>query len=289
MQIFFKRIDKWCDKESLRWILSLSISFLMILTVFLCIHPAFMTIDDARLRYVFAGYASGTPVSSYLFTYYPLSWLLSLLYSWFPALPWYALYQFALIGLSCALIGKTIYKLGRKNHLRGVACVGLHMAAYLFVCLISTILMHFEITAAITGTAGVILLAGIDIEHDSCITQRLDALLSLGCILSCFIIQFNAFYAICCYLLVAVVFIVLKGIQSKKLKQTLKKLVLYLIFLVVGVASVKFIENMSKDTPAWEEYYKYNKYRVSFWDYPHIEYTDNPELFEEIGWSEPFL
>ncbi len=59
-------------------------------------------------------------------------------------------------------------------------------------------------------------------------------------------------------------------------------------FLSLILLFVKGIEDKSKSSVEWQEYYKYNKYRVSFWDYEHETYEDNPELFDKIGWSEEF-
>ena len=58
--------------------------------------------------------------------------------------------------------------------------------------------------------------------------------------------------------------------------------------LVVLIVRVKVQDKYLKRTDSWQEYLAYNKYRVSFWDYPHITYEEDPELFEEMGWSEEF-
>ena len=274
--------------EAGRWTTALLVSGAILVTVFLLIHPVFMTIDDARLKYVYAGYSTGEPVDTYLFCYFPLSWLLSTLYTWLPAVPWYALYQFGIIGLSSAVIGKTVYKIFYRKKFRFFSAVLCHAVLYLSLALISTILMHFEITAAMAGTAGVVLLLGIDFQKDSGRTRLLDFSFSVLSIAACFTIQFNAFYSACCYLLVALVVAVLNALKNKTLKRTALQLACYLLCLAVAVAAVKVSDSMEKDSEEWQEYLAYNKYRVSFWDYPHTTYEEDPELFEEMGWTQEF-
>ena len=271
-----------------RWLTAVAVSCGILAVVFLCIHPVFMTIDDARLKYIYAGYSTGEPVASYLFCYYPLSLLLSALYTWLPSIPWYALYQFTVIGLSSAVIGKTIYKIFYRKDLSFFRAIFLHIALYLPLALISTILIHFEVTAAMAGTAGAVLLLGVDFQKDSRGTRILDLALSVFCIAAGFAIQYNAFYSACCYLLVALVAAVLNAVKNKTLKKTGAQLACYVLCLAVTVAAVKVSDNMVKDTDEWQEYLTYNKYRVSFWDYPHVTYDEDPELFEELGWTREF-
>ena len=268
--------------------LSFFITMAIMVIVFLFVEPVFMTIDDARLLYVYAGYATGVTEANYLFSYYPLGWLLSNLYSAFPQISWYAIYHFTLICLSSCLIGKTIYKIGLQKNIKIVYLAIIHVFLYLSFYLISTILMHFEVTATIIGTAGVILLLGIDFKNSKKRIIIFELLISVFCIALCYIQQFNAFYAICCYLLVAIVYIFLHGFIEKNLSKVLKYCFVYLLFLSLILLFVKGIEDKSKSSVEWQEYYKYNKYRVSFWDYEHEAYEDNPDLFDKIGWSEEF-
>lgn len=284
----FNRVRQLYSSEAGRWIMALVVSLLMVTAVYCAVKPCFMTIDDARLKYVFAGYSSGTPVESYLFSYFPLSFILSKLYTWMPEFHWYGFYQFGVIGLASALIGKTIYKVAYRKGIRPCWAVLLHVWVYLTAALISTILMHFEITAAMAGTAGVILLLGLDVEKDPLFCKITDFVFSILGIAASLVIQFNAFYAACCYLVVVLVFLLLKGNQDKKLKKSCYHFICYFLCLVVVVMGVLRLENNAKNTQEWQEYLAYNKYRVSFWDYPHISYKDNPALFEEMGWTESF-
>ncbi len=279
---------KFFDNYWIQWGLSAAISFMLITGVFLIVEPVFMTIDDARLMYVYAGYMTGNPEANYLFSYYPLGWLISSLYCVLPGISWYAIYHFIVIGLASTIIGKVIYstKQKRENSIMKLICF--HIIVYFLFFLISTILVHFEITATLIGTAGVILLLNIRLENDSIVRIVFESFISIVCIWMCFIQQFNSFYAICCYILVSFSYLLFKATQQKKMKKTCVYMCIYTICCFSFVLGSKSIENYMKNTEEWKQYQSYNKYRVSFWDYEHITYEQNPEKFEEQGWSEEF-
>lgn len=271
-----------------RFFLAAVVSLAVLGVVFLIVHPVFMTIDDARLRYVYAGYATGTPESNYLFSYGPWSTIISALYRLKSGFPWYALAQFSVIGFSSVLIGKTIYKVSFRKKLPIWLGVILHVFVYYAFCLIATILMHFEITAILIGTAGATLVLGISPEEDSKRQIVVDCIVAVLVIALSFAIQFNAFYATCCYLLVALIYHFFRAVQKKyKLKMAILWVGL-LLGIGVSVFACKAVENHKKSSEAWAEYMEYNKYRVSYWDYPHIGYAEDPELFESMGWTEDF-
>lgn len=274
--------------EGGRWLLAGGISLSILTAVFLLIRPVFMTIDDARLQYVYAGYASGMPESVYLFSYYPWSRLISTLYLCMPRINWYAFYHFAAIGLSSTLIGKTIYKVGFRRGFKLISAVGLHVFLYISMELISTILIHFEVTAAILGTAGVVLLLGVDSQNDRRAVRALDLVLSLLCVFGCYVIQYNACYAVLCYLMVAFLARWLQALQKGGLKRTVYQLACCGLCVLAIIVGVKHLDDQVKDTPAWNDYREYNAYRVPFWDYPHVTYDESPEMFEDMGWSKEF-
>ena len=214
-----RKLKDFYSTETERWISAFCVSGIMFFVVSLCIYPVFMTIDDARVMYVYAGYCTGQPEGNYLFCYYPIGFIISLLYTYFPAIPWYGFYQFALILFSGAMIGKTIYKFFYQKNLGFIKAVIFHVMLYLSIALISTILMHFEITSTMVGTAGAVLLLGIDFQKDRKVVRRLDFVLSMLCLTACYTIMFNSFYAAFCYVLVVLVVIFLKSIKEKTLKE----------------------------------------------------------------------
>lgn len=280
--------NKLYAQEWGRIVISAIVSFFIIAVVFIWLHPVFMTIDDARLRYVYAGYATGEPESSFLFSYFPYSFLVSKLYTAMPGIPWYAFCQFFLIGLSTVMIGKTIYKIAFRKKLRLGIAVSVHLFVYMSFCMISTVLMHFEITGIMCGSAAVVMLCGYSGKEDTRRQKAFDLVLCSFCLFASIGIQYNTFYASCCFVLVALAYQLFRAISEKEIKRFL--LFAISVTLIVGTVFglTLMCERKAKDTPEWKTYYSYNRSRVSFWDYPHITYSEDPQLFESIGWTENF-
>ncbi len=274
-------------KETGRWIWSVFISCLIVGILFLFFRPVFMTIDDTRLRYVYAGYATGEPVGNYLFCNAILGSAIAGLYKFAPKVPWYIIYHFALIVVSSSAIGKTIYKLCYKKNIKFGCAVSIHIASYLALCIISTIMIHFEITAVMAGAAAIAMLLAIE-DEDKNITQYIDIILSSVLLFVTFLISKNNIYAICCYMAVVFAYHLFHMISKHNKKNFIRLITLFLPLTIFGIASAFYYNNTAKSSEEWKEYLSYNKYRVSYWDYPHDSYKDNPELFDSIGWSEEF-
>jgi len=274
--------------EGGRWFTSSLVTVAIIVAIYLRFKPVFKTIDDARLMYVYAGYVTGKPVSNYTFSYIPLGWVLARLYMILPRINWYFLYHMGLIVLGSTLIGKTIYKICYRKHYPMLIAILIHIVLYVILCLSSTMMIHFEITSTIISTGGLVLFLGIDSRYDSFRKTIFEIILSAVCVALSYIICFNTFYSILCYVLAVVVYYILRGINTKKLKKALIYTGAFLLCIIVLTVSTKMAENHAKKVAGWEDYYKYNKYRVSFWDYPHSSYSENPELYEKAGWTKRF-
>lgn len=280
-------LKKTYSSELGRWIMSVFVSFFILGILFLFFRPVFMTIDDPRVRYVYAGYATGEPVGNYLFCNVIFGSAVAGLYRLIPGVPWYVIYHLVLIGLSSSAIGKTIYKLCYKKNIKLCGAVSIHIATYLTLCVISTIMMHFEITAVMTGAAAIALLLGIN-DEDKKAAQFIDMIFSSFLLFVTFLISKNNVYAICCYMAVVFAYHLLHMISAHNKKIFIRLIAFFLPLTAAGIVSAFYCNNMAKSSDEWQEYLSYNKYRVSYWDYPHDTYKDNPELFESIGWSEEF-
>lgn len=269
-----------------RWLLAALISIGIIGVIFLLFPPVFSTIDDHRLRNVYAGYASGTPTGNYLFCNVIWGSIISGFYKMAPGIPWYAIFHIVLIGLSSSAIGKTIYKLCYRKNIKILTAVVIHIASYLSLCCMATIMIHFEITSALAGTAAVALLLGLD-DRDKKLTQYIDIVASVIFIFFQFNILKSGFYAVCCYLLVAMFYHLLKMIKTRS-KIFVRLMASFVPLAAVAVVIAVFCNASAKSTEEWQAYSSYDDYRVSYWDYPHVTYKEDPELFDSIGWSEEF-
>jgi len=280
-------MNKIYRTEGGRWLLAVFVSFSLIGIIFLIFRPVFMTIDDPRIRFVYAGYASGEPCGNYLFCNVILGSVIAWLYRLFANIPWYVIYQFVLIGFGCSAVGKTIYKLCYRKNVKVYFAVLIHITEYLVLCVSSTVLMHFEITAAIIGTAAAALLLGLD-DNDGKVCQYVDIVVSAVCLFLTLLISKSNFYVICCYLSVALLYQLLRNKQTHHNKIVVRVFSLFLPLAIIGTLAAFYCNDTAKSSYEWKAYLSYDDYRVSFWDYPHVTYDDNPKLFESIGWTKTF-
>lgn len=283
LQNITKKIYK---SEIGRWILAALISMGIIGVIFFLFRPVFNTIDDYRLRNVYAGYASGTPTGNYLFCNVIWGNIISSCYKMAPGIPWYAIFHIGIIGLSSSAIGKTIYKLCFRKNIKMSLAVVIHIALYLALWCMATIMIHFEITAALAGTAAVALLLGLG-DEDGKLTQYIDIVLSVLFIFFGFAILKSGFYAICCYLLVVMLYHFLKMIKTRS-KIFVRLMASFVPLTAIAIVVAVFCNTSAKSTEEWQTYLAYNDYRVSYWDYPHVTYKEDPELFDSMEWSEEF-
>ena len=98
----------------------------------------------------------------------------------------------------------------------------------------------------------------------------------------------NCFYVLCCYFLVILLYHYLHMRNTHNNKLIFRITCCFLPLVIIGILTAGYCNNIAKDSEIWKDYLSYNEYRVPYWDYPHLTYTDNPELFKSIDWSEEF-
>lgn len=252
--------------------------------------PVFMTIDDARLLYVYAGYNTGEPYANYLFCSYFLGWLISGLYRLAPGVVWYTVYHGAVLWLSMTLLGKTLLKWAFRRRVPLWQTALGFSAAFGLVYLYSALSLHFEVTAGLIGAAGAAVLAGMDLYEDSLRVKGLDTALVLLCCFLMRIQQKNSFYAGCCYIALALFYQLCQRVRAKRAGGRLRLgwLAAVLCGVLVIYLGVTAQDERMRADEQWTIYRTYNSYRVNFWDYPHASYWEAPEDYQQAGWSEDF-
>ena len=282
--MFREAVKKIYKTEIGRWLFAGLVSACLLGIIFLLFRPVFSTIDDTRLRYVYAGYSSGVPSGNYLFCNVIIGSAISWLYRMAPGIPWYVICHMGIIWFGSSAIGKTVYKLCLRKDINPGVAVIIHISAYLSLFCMATMMIHFEITAAVSGTAAVALLLGLD-NHDKKLTQYIDMAFSVIFVFLAYLLLKSGLYAVCCYLLVVLLYHLVKLIK-KQSRIFIRVACFFAPLALVAVFFAAYSNNSAKGTDEWQEYDRYDDYRVPYWDYPHITYKDDPELFESIGWSE---
>lgn len=267
--------------------LSFAVSLAGIVALYAFRQPAFATIDDARLLYVYAGYASGTPEGTYLFSNSIWGGLLASCYSIFPFVNWYFVYHVATIMICSTAFGAIVYYRLVHGGLPLYAGVVIHVAAMLVVFQNAALLLHFEVTAALLGASASAVLLCVSPRQ----SPRANALIASAAVcflLFCMLQEKNTFYASAVFFVLAWLFQVASfGRLGKAARRGLAVVMIAGISVVALYAMCGLIDGAAKGD-AWDAYMAYNTYRVSFMDYAHPSYEDNVALYQSVGWSEAF-
>ena len=277
------------EKRRWQWLLSIELTTLLFLLTFATTPIIFSTNDDVRILYTLAGYNTGSPYSLQPFINSFLGKAISLLYEWFPRLPWYGIFHIACLFIGVTVVGKCLLKNAAKKQLH--LLVPLFLQTFLFyACYIFIIVgIQFSTTPALLGSAAVALMLCIDRENDSKADICIDIALSLVFLLVCMMTRSFTWYCIMCFYALATFYQFLRTFPSEKKKSGKWRSLLAgcLIIALISGFGIRQLSLYLKDkiehNPGFEEY---NEYRVDFQDYKmRPAFDDNPELYAQIGWS----
>lgn len=269
-----------------QWLISavVSITCMVILPAFFGQYYA--TIDDARLMYVYAGYASGTPTGTYLFSNVVFSAFLSKLYTWIPQINWYLTYHRLFIFGFLLLLGAVIQI---KSDLGRFGSALLHAFMTVLCFGNAIILMHFEETACLTACAGLLLLFLSEDCQTDC-RRRICCGLAPLCLVLCFMQEKNTFLVGACYFVLVLMYLSYRQFLTRRNQfwRWIRTGFLILASIGVLVAALSLVQKTVKSNEIWSAYAEYNPYRISFWDYDHPSFDEAPELYLNAGWSREF-
>ncbi len=226
----------------------------------------FLINDDSVIEGVLSGRFTGTPDGHAVYLRYPLSWLLSKLYSLLPGIPWYGLfllscYVFAFLAFGCACYKK----LGKRY-----ICYTGFAAAALFLLLPNFITVHYTVaTAALAAGAIMLTLA----EGPMWLTA-----LAMGL---CYCLRKEVFLlAIPFWGAVLLWKVLQKPCNYKKWG--------YLVLATLGLTGMFMgINSLVYRSDTWQDFLQYNDARTQLYDYEwFVPYEDQPEAYEAQGISE---
>ena len=260
------------------------LTLLMILTYsFLPVY--FETNDAGRMMFQMAGYFSGEVETVTNFIGLPLCTMIVGLYSMMPSLPWFsfALCFFFIVG--CYISGVSLIRILKKHQLSVIVSI-LSMIAMYGICFIYPMThMHIYYACAIMGLSVAVMVIAIDIENDTWKHYVLYAIIALANLFVCFNLGFSASICVVGFVGIAVLYQCIRwlGISWKKM----------LVFgmcsaIIAGLGLGTYLVSTNLKGETMSEYQAYNKYRLSFTDYPHVSYDEDPTRYEEAGWSKAF-
>ena len=262
-----------------RLVAALFAAICMLLTYALY-RVTFLNNDDTNIMYALAGYRSGAPYPTHRFINVLLGMGISALYRACPTVPWWAVYQIAMLALSLFVINACLLRLSYRNGVPFLPAFALIAALYAGVFVYTVIWMTFTLTAAMLGTAAVALTLSSDGAEASPLSRGRDAVCSIVLLLLCFLTRNSSGYCMLCFAGAAALyrFLCADGPARRRLA-AVTAVGAALVALVVAVNSL----GISYYNPV--EYRDFETARGHFIDYPHVSYEDDPAFFDAMGWD----
>lgn len=269
-------------QEVLLFLILLTASYAILL---LFIKPVDAINDDWGMYSILSGAYTGTPDAHVMFFLYPLSWLLSKLYSIWSFIPWYGLFQHAVQILCLFTVYRRILRIGKRRNPQA-SLLPPALAAFLILFFIIDLNVLAE--AQYTTTAGLAAAAALFCFITSRISQPntgffLDNIPTLLFAWVSFSMRQNIFYLM---LPMAGMLWLSKWISAYKneYEGAAAKLLGFALLLIAGMGLLWGANAAAYSAEEWSDFRKINHYRERVGDfYGWPEYEECPEDLQALG------
>lgn len=238
--------------------------------------------DDTNILYTLSGNYTGEP-TDHPFINVILSYTLIGLYKMLPQVPWYPIAQMVGIYVSITVFIYYCIKAGDKGDVPRIITIVAFTLIYLCFFYSSAVMLQFTTTSALLGSAGILIALHIDSSLEPKKYMFSIFLSGLFLLASClFRKNLIPYYFAIWILTLARNLLVSLPIERKKYIIAYMQSALVIVLLIVGAV---FANSAIRSTEDWIEYKNFDTARYKMQDYPHDYASDNPELYESIGWT----
>jgi hypothetical protein len=197
-----------------------------------------------------------------------------------PMINWHSIFLLSMQFLCFTLIGYTLL----KKHDNGVAIVLYTLFASIFYTALLILIQYTSVAALLIATSLLLLLDGLEKKQPIKLGKKilLFVLFSLGIMIRMqsllIILPFMAIYF--------VIYIIEYREKTKEKSQIVKMLQYYIGYLVITLVVTISNQLIYQTDATYREYMEYNKIRTTLHDIIYVDYEENKEIFDEIGWSQ---
>lgn len=265
------------------YIEAFAITMILLFITYAFNNIVFFINDDTNILYTLAGFYTGSP-ADHPFINPILSLFIQGLYNIAPMLPWYPLMHIVCIGFSIYVFVYYVLEVARHQNVPFILTIFVALsiyACYLYTCVV---MMQFTTTSAILGSAGVLIALNTQYSEDKK-KYRKSILLSCLFLTLSYLFRKNIFPYYAALWLGALFY----GIWRENFNDY--KLVLPVIFqtallLIAMIGGAYMSNSIIRGSQEWDNYREFDVARYKMQDYPHDSSSENPELYESLGWTE---
>ena len=272
-----------------RWIWSLLSSFFIFVLTDQLTQKVFYTNDDENIMYTLAGYYTNGVPQDHSFVNSVLAHMIGGVYSIFPMLPWYGIFHVVILGACTVIIFKVTLEYGEKRGVSFFCCNFLAFLGYSIIIMYPSILLQFTTTSACAGAAAILLILGIDL-NDEIKRKIFEEVLAVFFVLICYMHRKNSGLVVFCFYFSTLFYQWVKGYiiskKNSKAKKYMRSFVICTLVTIISVTIVQIVSDSIRSSDTWKNFYEYDEARYKMTDYKHDTYSENPELYNKIGWTE---
>lgn len=235
-------------------------------------------VDDFIIYNLYSG-LDGTYNLHGIYIHPILCILLSILYRISSIINWHSIFLLSMQFLCFSLIGYIIV----KKHNNGISIVIYTIFASIFYPTLLMLVQYTSVAALLILTSFILL---IDMIEQKEITNKKYKLLILLLFTLGIMLRFQSLLIILPFIGIYFILYMIEYFKKNIEKQQFVKIILYYIILLI-ITVITYITNLAiyNIDNVYREYVEFNNARSALHDVIYIDYEENKEIFDEIGWS----
>lgn len=253
---------------------------LLYVFVFSTSVTAYLTVDDGDIQAMLSGVLTGKPTGIHRWTNVALTQFISFLYSLMPGVQWWYVYSQILMAMGIFLVHYSVLSIGKKRNCK--VCWNIGILAVVDVCLFFYAIAHiaFTVVPGVWGTGLVAYIFYLDTLEEK--KKKRIWLIPFGFLLVT-IHRYATSKALACYIMMAFLYFLIRSRMPKK--QKLVYMVAISCALMLSMRGMAYIDSAVKNNVYGKEARLFEGWRGKYTDYSHASYDENPEVYEQAGWT----
>jgi len=265
-------------KEKKKLLIIIFINIIIFVITNLIFTIKYEQVDDFIIYNLYSG-LDGTYNIHGVYIHPIICLILGILFRIIPVVNWHSIFLLSSQFICFTLIGYTIL----KNHNNGISIIMYTIFASIFYSTLLMLIQYTSVGALLVLTSFILL---IDKLQQKEVKSKKYNILIFTLFAIGVMTRIQSLLIIIPFIIMYFIISLIQYAKKKVEKEQIIKLVKnYLILIVITI--VVYISNliMYNIDNVYKEYIKYNNIRGTLHDIVYVDYNENKEIFDEVGWS----
>ena len=268
---------------ALNALIALILTSLFFVGIHLLYTFTYGVVDDPFIATVLNGAYTGTPDAHVVYIKYPLAWILTMLFTWFPQVNWHFLLLVSCFQICCFVVCFRICS--NVNKIRNKLFLSILFLLLFWLTMGEMVLtVHYSMCAAVLSATGIFYFGTIP-RGASRKNLALNFLAVLLMLWTAYAIRARTLFML--LPLAGGVFIYLLFREKPVFRK--KNLIRWLfcpVVLFIGLGGLELMHNANYKSELWQEFLTFNDARTTLYDFYGLpEYEKNKEFYEQLNIS----